>query len=434
MVARLISWGFTGLLITTIGATLGGVAALLRPNFPPLPLESYFYPKNELTPGFKHYQLSRPVTILLMGIEPVIPASTPEELQAVDRFSGRSDTMILVRFAPTNSAINLLWIPRDTPVHIPKYGQGKINQANALGGAALAAQVVSLNFNYIPIDRYVRIHTTALTKLVDLLGGVEVFVPTAMSYTDITGQLTINLAPGWQILNGNQAMQFARFRSDELGDISRIQRQQSLLAALRQRISNPALITALPKIISVCQQHIDSNLTTEELFTLVHFMVSSNPLQLKMLLLPGKFSESTSDDSSDWLVAPGVKQQIIQENFENRPINFRKNTPISKNIKIAIQDATGNPRYSEELAEYLKSQGFKNVAQVEPWAIAQRPTQIIAQKGNIQEAEWLRNLLAVGKVEPSSIGDINSDITIRVGLDLNEKSIYTEKIKIFISD
>lgn len=421
MVARLISWGFTGLLITTIGATLGGVAALLRPNFPPLPLESYFYPKNELTPGFKHYQLSRPVTILLMGIDPVIPGSAPEELQAADRWDGRSDTLILVRFDPTNSAINLLWIPRDTPVHIPKHGKGKINQANAIGGAALAARVVSLNFNYIPIDRYVRIRTTALTELVDLLGGVEILVPSPMSYTDITGQLTINLSPGWQTLNGHQAIQFARFRNDELGDISRIQRQQSLLAALRQRISNPALITALPQIISVCQQHIDTNLTTEELFTLVNFMVGSNPPQLKMLLLPGKFSDSTSHDSSDWLVDPGIKQQIIQENFEDKPRKFRENIPFPKTIKVAIQDATTNPRYSEELAEYLKSQGFKNVYQVEPWVIAQRQTQIIAQKGNIQEAEWLRNLLTVGKVDLSSIGDINSEITIRVGLDVNER-------------
>jgi polyisoprenyl-teichoic acid--peptidoglycan teichoic acid transferase len=421
MVARLISWGFTGLLITTIGATLGGVAALLRPNFPPLPLESYFYPKNELTPGFKHYQLSRPVTILLMGIDPVIPASAPEELQAADRFSGRSDTLILVRFDPTNSAINLLWIPRDTPVHIPKYGKEKINQANAIGGAALAARVVSLNFNYIPIDRYVRVRTTALTELVDLLGGVEILVPAPMSYTDITGQLTINLSPGWQTINGNQAIQFARFRNDELGDISRIQRQQSLLAALRQRISNPALITALPEIISVCKQHIDTNLTTEEMFTLVNFMVRGNPPQLKMLLLPGKFSDSPSDDISDWLVDPGIKQQIIQENLEEKPRNILGNNPVPKTIKIAIQNATNRPKYSEILAEYLKAQGLKNVYQIEPWAIAQNQTQIIAQKGNIQEAEWLKNLLTLGKVEPSSIGDINSDITIRVGLDVNQK-------------
>jgi LCP family protein required for cell wall assembly len=421
MVARLISWGFTGLLITTIGATLGGVAALLRPNFPPLPLESYFYPKNELTPGFKHYQLSRPVTILLMGIDPVIPDLAREELQAADRLNGRSDTMILVRFDPTNSAINLLWIPRDTPVYIPKYGKEKINQANAIGGAALAARVVSLNFNYIPIDRYVRVRTTALTELVDLLGGVEILVTAPMSYTDITGQLTINLSPGWQTLNGNQAIQFARFRNDELGDISRIQRQQSLLAALRQRISNPALINALPQIISVCQQHIDTNLTPEELFTLVNFMVRSNPPQFKMLLLPGKFSDSTSDNSSDWLVDPGIKQQIIQENFEDKPSDIRENSPVPKTIKIAIQNATDRPNYSEQLAAYLKSQGLKNVDQIEPWAIAQRQTQIIAQKGNTQAAEWLRNLLTVGKVEPSSIGDINSEITIRVGLDVNSK-------------
>jgi len=420
MVARLIYWGFTGSLIAITAATLGGVAALLRPNFPPLPLESYFYPKNKLTPGFKQYQLSRPINLLIMGVDPVIPASASGEFPAADMFSGRSDTMILLRCDPANYSITLLWIPRDTLVKIPEHGYGKINQANAIGGAALASRVVSLNFNYIPIDRYVKIRTSALSELVDLLGGVEIFVPAAMSYTDITGQLTINLSPGWQTLNGNQAIQFARFRSDELGDISRIQRQQSLLGALRQRIYNPALISAWPQIISIFRQYIDTNLTTEEMLTLVNFIVQDQPPQLKMLMLPGKFSDSPKDESGDWLVDAGIRQQIIQEHFQDKPVNFAENRPVPKTIKIAIQNATDNPKDSDKLAQYFKSQGFKNVYEIEPWAIAQRQSLIIAQKGNIQEAEWLQNLLTVGKVEASSIGDINSDITIRVGLDVNQ--------------
>jgi LCP family protein required for cell wall assembly len=429
MVARLIYWGFTGLLIAITAATIGGVAALLRPNFPPLPLESYFYPKNKLTPGFKQYQLSRPINLLIMGVDPVIPVSASGELPAADLFSGRSDTMILVRCDPANYSITLLWIPRDTLVKIPKHGYGKINQANAIGGSSLAARVVSLNFNYIPIDRYVRIRTTALSELVDLLGGVEIFVPAAMSYTDITGKLTINLSPGWQTLNGNQAMQFARFRSDELGDISRIQRQQSLLGALRQRISNPALITAWPQIISIFRQHIDTNLTTEEMLTLVNFIVQHQPPQLKMLMLPGKFSDSPKDASGDWLVDAGIRQQIIREHFQENNLKVSENQPVPKTIKIAIQSGTDNPQDSANLAQYLKSQGFKNVYEIEPWAIglqpataiAQRQSLIIAQKGNIQEAEWLRNFLNFGKVEASSIGDINSDITIRLGSDVNQK-------------
>lgn len=138
-----------------------------------------------------------------MGVEPVMPGVKTGELSVPDLFSGRSDTMILVRCDPVNSALTLLWIPRDTLVRIPGHGYQKINQANALGGAALAARVVSRNFNYIPIDFYVRIRPNALSELVDLLGGVEVFVPAVMAYRDITGKLTINLSPDWQTLNGN---------------------------------------------------------------------------------------------------------------------------------------------------------------------------------------------------------------------------------------
>jgi len=61
--------------------------------------------------------------------------------------------------------------------------------------------------NNVPIDRYVRI-TNAFEELVDLLGGVEVFVPERMSRLQRHQQLEIDLDPGWQTLNGNQAQQF----------------------------------------------------------------------------------------------------------------------------------------------------------------------------------------------------------------------------------
>lgn len=64
-------------------------------------------------------------------------------------------------------------------------------------------------------------------------------------------------------------------------------------------MANPALTNALPKIVSIFQQNIDTNLTTEEMLTLVHFIVHRKSPHLKMLLLPVKFSDGTNSINSN---------------------------------------------------------------------------------------------------------------------------------------
>lgn len=183
--------------------------------------------------GFR-YQVSRPVNILVMGLDEAhdVEGSKPGDLV------GRTDTMLLVRVDPEDKVVNVMSIPRDTRVEIPGYGIEKINQANFEGGAELAAQTVMHNFNNVDIDRYVRVSTVAFKEIVDLVGGIEVLVPKEMKYEDKTQGLVIDLDPGLQNLNGDEAEQFARFRQDSYGDIGRVQRQQILLKALRKQRSN----------------------------------------------------------------------------------------------------------------------------------------------------------------------------------------------------
>lgn len=205
------------------------------------------------------YSFNRPINVLVMGLD---QSETGEQ---AEKFDTRSDTLLLLRFDPLEGTTSLLSIPRDTQVAIPGYGTTKINAANVFGGPALAADVVSRTLNDVPIDRYLRIDTTAFKELVDLVGGVEVYVPKPMRYTDNTQKLYIDLPAGRQTLNGDQAEQFARFRYDELGDIGRVQRQQMLLRALREKLANPLILTKAPDLVKVLQKYVDTNLSFEEL-------------------------------------------------------------------------------------------------------------------------------------------------------------------------
>jgi LCP family protein required for cell wall assembly len=318
----------------------------------------------------------------------------------------------------------MLSIPRDTQVNIPGVGLAKINDANVEGGAALAARVVSRSLNDVPIDRYVRVTTEAFRELVDLVGGIEVFVPYPMKYTDVTQNLNIDLEQGWQTLNGDQAEQFARFRKDKNGDIGRVQRQQALLKALRQRLVTPTVLPRLPQLMQVMQQYVDTNLSLEELLAIAGFALQIQQDTVKMVLLPGRFSAPKEFTGSYWLIDPSRRDQVMREYFQqNTAWTALEPQSSSRSVRIAIQNATDKPQLSQRVARYLASKNFRNVYIVKDWPDPQPQTQIIVQQGDLEAAATLKRILGLGRVEASSTGDIESDLTIRVGDDWMENNI-----------
>ena len=259
-------------------------------------------------------KLERPYQILVMGVDRVldVPIGSPES------FNGRSDSMLLIRFDPSDRTVNMLSIPRDTQVPIPSYGVTKINAANVYGGAALAQEVVSNKLNGVEIDRYVRIDTSGLAALDDAIGGVEINVPKRMKYVDKTQNLNINLYPGMQNLNGEQAEGFARFRQDEEADIGRIKRQQIILKAVKAKIANPAIVLRLPELISIMQKHVDSSLSFDEMMAIATFSLTLKPEQTQSSSLKGRPSEQNEFRFSYWMVSPDDVDQAIANKFKTK--------------------------------------------------------------------------------------------------------------------
>lgn len=371
--------------------------------------------------GFR-YQVSRPVTLLLMGLDEARDIDGATETDLV----GRTDTMLLARIDPDAQAINIMSIPRDTRVDIPGYGTDKINQANVEGGAELAAQTVSYNFNQVEIDRYVRVSTAAFREIVDLVGGVEVFVPKAMQYEDKTQGLVIDLEPGWQTLSGDEAEQFARFRQDDLGDIGRVQRQQILLKALRDRMLNPTVIAQLPQIVRILQSHIDTNLSTEEILALAGFGLQLEREALNMVMLPGRFSDPNEFNASYWVADTNSTNDVMERFFDAEPAAVLANDTPQRSIsrlRIAVQNASRDPYIAQDVADRLRDEGFRNVYIVADWPDFNHQTKVIAQRGDLNGADFLEAVLGMGRVVADSTGDLESDFTIRVGDDWAEQMI-----------
>jgi polyisoprenyl-teichoic acid--peptidoglycan teichoic acid transferase len=366
--------------------------------------------------GFQ-YHFSRPITVLVMGIDGV-----PNAQSTADVFTGRSDTMLLIQLDPTKQTINMLSVPRDTQVEIPGIGVTKINQANASGGPILARDTLSNTLNGIQIDRYVRVSTEAFRELVDLLGGVRMYVPKPMKYQDKTQKLNIDLQPGWQTLNGDQAEQFARFRNDNFGDIGRVQRQQTLLKAIKDQVSNPLTIARIPSILQAMQKYIDTNLSLEEMLALVNMGLKLDQKDFKMVLLPGRFSKVDEFKASYWILNPQERDRIMQEYFAQDPANNPANEvnpdAPEKRLRIAVQNATSDPNAASKVATYLLKLGYDNVFVIDdPWDDPQDQTHVIVQGGQLKSAQAVQTALQFGTIDAASTGDLESDLTIRVGND-----------------
>jgi polyisoprenyl-teichoic acid--peptidoglycan teichoic acid transferase len=363
--------------------------------------------------GLTVQQLQQPINILLMGIDKV--PENPNNPTA--QFSGRSDTMLLVRFNPTDASIKVLSIPRDTRIKLPNGEYNKINSANAIGGIDYTKQTINDNLNGLTVDKYIRVTSNAFEKLIDAVGGIDVYVPKDLKYKDQTQGLYIDLKQGQQILNGSQAEGFVRFRNDGLGDIGRIQRQQILLKALREKIQSPSSLLQVPKIWKVLETEVDTDLTQGEVFNLIAFSLALDKENIRMLLLPGRASSPREYRASYWLVSEQEQDKIIQE-YLNGESTSNNNDSSPLESRITVYNTTDSAGLAKKTASLLAQNGYTNVSIIKrhdypPMA----KTQIIVQKGDSESAKQIQKSINLGELDYSSIGSLNSDITILLGED-----------------
>ncbi|WP_442957261.1 LCP family protein, partial [Phormidium sp. CCY1219] len=427
-------FGLSG--VAMISATAGALLAVSLSSTPLMQTQlsaedAAIFSQNDLAQtNLRLPELTRPVNILVMGTS-VLTSDLKDKAEEdsidvgyhaqVNSLDGLSDVMLLVRFNPQTNKLNVLSIPRDTRTLIEGYGLRKINDANYFGGPALSAKAVSELLGGVRIDRYIRINVQGVEKLVDALGGVKLYVPVDMKYQDDSQHLYINLKQGEQHLDGTQALQFLRFRYDKLGDIGRIQRQQLMMRALMNQALNVKTIGRLPKILSVIQEHIDTNLSLEEIAALAGFAAQTEPSNVQMLMVPGEFSDPEEYKASYWLPNYERLDATIAEHFDFDLHGRQFESVDPAYLRVAIQDSTDDWEAVDELQTTLSDNGYWNVYVSSAWPEPLQVTRIVAQNGDMESAQALRDALGFGEVLVESTGSLRSDITIQLGMDWLEQ-------------
>ncbi|MEV4659303.1 LCP family protein [Micromonospora sp. NPDC049301] len=166
----------------------------------------------------------------------------------------RTDTIILAHLPKDRKSAQLISIPRDTWVSVPRSADGnnggrdaKINAAYAWGGVPLMVQTVE-SFTKVRVDHVALIDFAGFKEIIDALGGVD--INSEKTFTSIHPPFrTFN--KGMQRMDGEAALDYSRQRKQFAdGDFARIRHQQQVIRAIIDKASSGGIITNPGKLNS----------------------------------------------------------------------------------------------------------------------------------------------------------------------------------------
>jgi len=230
------------------------------------------------TPPEVVFQNHETLTVLILGCdEDRAPGG-----KRILRKNARSDMMLVARVDFPARRISGLSIPRDLVVDLPGYSPMKVNAYHAIGGKDLAKDAAEFVLG-VPIDRVIVLNYEKFQEMVDMLGGVEMFIPKPLNYDDRRGGLHIHLKPGRQKLNGYDAMCFVRYRHGD-SDFARQDRQKDFLLAFKDTVL--AKKELLPKVIQGTKEVAGGEFSDREIAALIRFARSVSGDNIKIGMLP----------------------------------------------------------------------------------------------------------------------------------------------------
>jgi LCP family protein required for cell wall assembly len=237
------------------------------------------------------------MTILVLGID----------YRGDSYLYGLADAIRVVRIDFTIPKVTALAIQRDVWVEIPDIAdhynitQGKINQAYLFGtegmgyyqgpggGPGLMARTLALNFG-LYIDHYVTINRATFVRLVDAIGGIDIYIPyniyTHTAKTPDVKNVVFNA--GYHHLNGEQALILASSRNP-LNKLDRIDLQTLLIQAIREKILSPTILTRIPKIIASFQDSIITDLSPAQISQFICLAKKVDLQNISFIKIPQEF-------------------------------------------------------------------------------------------------------------------------------------------------
>lgn len=364
-----------------------------------------------------------------------------------------SDTIIIASIQPSVPKVALLSIPRDLYVPIPGHGWRKINDANALGeaqgrgqGPILATETVSGVFD-LPIHYYIRADFEGFRKAIDDLGGVDIYVErsfTDNSYpTDNDLTQTVSFRSGWQKMDGDAALKYARSRhgnNSEGSDFARGLRQQKVIEAVKNKIFSVSFILNPVKISAILEDlggHIKTNLESWQMIKLAKLTKAAKGENIANKVLDngtdGPLFANTENGAYVLLPKRGdfselqmITQGLLSTTNKKLGLPTTINAPEPK-ITIEIQNGTKINGLAASFATEIEKNDFNiiHIGNASRQDYLQTAIYDLTGGQKIENLEKIKNFLKQkGQIEEINVFSLSTDSPLVSSLDLNRNANF----------
>lgn len=352
-------------------------------------LYGFFYIKNYLSPSTQTTWVDK---LPIIGQIKHLAESSERDLKGEERdrvnilllgIGGKghdgaqlTDTIMISSVKPSTKQVALLSIPRDLAIPIEGAGWRKINSVNALaeaneaGSGGLATSQSIGDLLEAPMDYYIRVDFEGFAKIIDQIGGVDVYVENTLddySYP-ILGQEDnpnyysrfehLHIDTGWQHMDGSLALKYARSRHGvgvEGTDFARAKRQQKILEAVKNKVIsakfllNPGQVSSM---IDTLKDNISTNLKVWEiikLWSLVKDVESGNIINKVLDNSPSGLLTDGRGDNGAYILNPRsgdfsevryLFDSLFGVSSANQTDDESGNKKIAKNATISILNGT----------------------------------------------------------------------------------------------
>lgn len=352
----------------------------------------------------------------------VVGSDTRAGLDDLDNFGqaggARGDVVMLVRVDSSGSA-QMLSIPRDLRVEIPGHGTNKINAAYAFGGPSLMVETIKTSLN-VSVNHYVEVDFVGFQAIIDEVGGIEMSFP----YAARDAKSGLDVDAGDQVLNGEQALAFARSRmyeemqngswvSVDANDIGRTQRQQAVMKSLVSRLKSPSSVAEAGDIASAVSQHmtIDANLADASPASLLWDFRSIITGSIDGATLP-TYTESIG--GSSFQIAQQPEADTMLANFRSgRPLTDQASA--EQPLQLRVLNGNGTSGAAGEMSQRLEALGFQVAGIGNADSSAYQQTTVIVPEGS-DDGATITSALGFGVVE-FGVVDNGYDAVVIVGAD-----------------
>ena len=256
--------------------------------------------------------------------------------------NSRSDVNIIASVNPNKGKVLLTSVPRDTYVSIADDGNDGYDKLTHAGNYGVMSSLHTLErFLEIKIPYFVRVNFDSVIRIVDELGGVDVYIDESFT-SNVNHKF---YGKGNHHLTGHDAIAFVRERYGlQEGDIGRGKNQEKLISAIIKKVSQPSILNNIDGLLRIIEKNVVTNLSTKSLVDLAtNQLISRTNYDVKSQTLMGEY---TLDRPS--YAMPGYRLSMMIPDEESlvkvrEEINkVVKNTYVKTNTETNSQTENNN--------------------------------------------------------------------------------------------